>query len=372
VQVELISSITQFVPTRKNPNPDRVPEAAQAAEADGFDSVLVGYTSGRADGWAVTSRALCATSRLRILLAHRPGMIAPTLAARMAATVATFYDRRLSLNIVTGGSAIDQRREGDYADHDTRYERSMEYIDVLRQCWGATEPFAFEGRFYRAESVFHDLPISDPADIPLYMGGSSAPALEMAATRADVFMSWSEPVDDVAARVRDVLGRAAPHGRRPRVSVSMRLIIGSTEDEAWSVANSIVDPAAAQERLAGRRDHSEDIGRNRQLNFARSGLVLDDRLWMGIVAATGGQGSSGALVGTADQVRESLLKYVRAGADALLLTGPDGAYKKFPDGFLADLRREADKIVAARWALPSSAGAPSGAGGADSDQKALS
>lgn len=345
--IELITSLTQFGPDEINPDPTRLGRAAEAAQRAGFDSALIGYRSNRPEGWMMAAQALSTTSRLRILLAHRPGLMSPALAARMASTLDVFSSGRITLNIVTGGSAIDQHREGDYLDHDARYQRSIEYVEIMRRCWTATEPFDFEGEFYRLESVHHEIrPVQQP-HIRLYMGGSSEGAMLLAERHADVFMSWSEPLEATRQRFSDVVTRVVAAGRsRPDMSLSMRLIIGETEDDAWEQAHQIVSDDLAREKAAGRKDHSEDVGRNRQLEFARDSIVQDERLWMGIAALTGGLGSTGALVGTAEQVTAALLRYVEAGATALLLTDPAGNYGEFPAGFLEALRSQADVILA--------------------------
>lgn len=346
--IELITSATQFAPSLDSPNADRVAEAGQQAEAEGYDAMLIGYMSNRADGWMVAANLLHNTSQIKALLAHRPGIMSPALAARMASTLDMFSNGRLHLNIVTGGSPIDQHREGDYLGHDERYERSIEYVAVMRGCWSSS-PFNHHGKYFTVEDVDHAVrPIQHPY-IRLYMGGSSEGAMKLAEAHADVFMSWSEPVEAVRSRFADVAARVQSTGRAaPEMSVSMRLIFGNTEDEAWQKADHIVSPDVAEEKARQRRFHSEDVGRNRQLAFAKEGLIHDERLWMGIAAQTGGQGSTGALVGTPDQVTEALLEYVKAGATALLLTGPNGAYEPGPPGFLADLRQEADRVMKER------------------------
>lgn len=345
--IELISSITQFVPSVSRPDPTRVGDAARRAEAAGFDNVLVGYGSTRADGWIVAAEALFHTTRLKVLYAHRPGFMAPTVAARMGATLDVFSSGRLTFNMITGGSAGEQRRDGDFEDHDTRYARSIEYVDLMKRVWTAEEPFDFEGRFYRVQRAFHEIRSVQKPHPRIYLGGSSDAAKPFAARHADVYMSWSEPVAEVRARFDEIRALARAEGRPdPGFSVSMRLIMAPTEDEAWRAAHAMIPPDKAGAPV--RRAHGEDMGRNRQLAFATAADVHDDRLWFGITALTGGQGSTGALVGTPDQVLASLLRYVDAGATALLLTGPDGAYTEFPPRFLEELRAEADKRVAAR------------------------
>jgi alkanesulfonate monooxygenase len=347
-RLEIISSITQLAPSKPDDGPERLIAAAQQAEQDGVDALLIGYTATRPDGWILASYALAHTERIRILLAHRPGVISPTAAARMTGTLAVLSRGRISLNVVAGGSMADQLREGDATEHDDRYLRSTEYVEILRRLWTSDSPFDHEGRFYRLVKAYNTLkPYGEPGTL-IYMGGASDAAKQFAVAEADVYMAWSEPVPMVKQRVDELKALAKASGRRPlRYSVSMRLIMRDTEDEAWAAANALLPEDIEQRR--NRAAHHEDIGRNRQLDLVRDSLVHDERLWMGLAAATGGQGSTGALVGTASQVMDSLLRYVdEAGVDTVLLTGQDGAYDPLPAGFLPELRRRANEILELR------------------------
>src|SRR5204863_4881454 len=144
-----------------------------------FDRVLVGYGSTGPDGWSVTAYAASVTDRLGYLLAHRPGFVAPTLAARKAATLDQFINGRLALNIITGGSDAEQQRDGDWLDHDTRYRRTDEYLDIIRRVWTSAQPFDYEGEFYRLSKAFSEVKTLQQPYVPLYFGGASGPALEV-------------------------------------------------------------------------------------------------------------------------------------------------------------------------------------------------
>jgi alkanesulfonate monooxygenase len=343
--LEVISSITNYAPSAPDAGSAALVEAAQQADAEGVDSLLVGYTATRPEGWMLAAYALAHTNSIRILLAHRPGIMSPVLAARMASTLDVMSGGRIALNIVAGGSAADQMREGDFLDHDQRYERAIEYVDVLRRAWTSPKPFDYDGKYFRAVGAFQALKPRQQGGPPIYMGGASDAATRFAVESADVYMSWSEPVDMVRERF-DALRALCNQVARPlpRFSVSMRLIMAATESAAWARAEALL-PADTEQRV-DRRAHSQDMGRNRQLSLARESPVHDERLWMGLAAATGGQGSTGALVGTPDQVETALLRYVaEAGVDTLLLTGPEGGYEPFPPGFVPRLRRRADEIL---------------------------
>ena len=107
--------------------------------------MLVGYSSSSAEGFQVAQYCAHQTERLKFLVAHRPGFVAPTLTARTAATFDNLTEGRLWLHIITGGVDADQRRDGDWLGHDERYARTDEYLEVLRRVWTSDKPFDHEG-----------------------------------------------------------------------------------------------------------------------------------------------------------------------------------------------------------------------------------
>ena len=104
-----------------------------------------------------------------------------------------------------------------------------------------------------------------------------------------------------------------------RFSVSTRPIVADTEKEAWERAYDTLD--AVQDKNAPFNDRTMSIGSKRLVYFAKQGDIQDERLYMPIAAATGGTGNSTALVGTADQVAESLLNYYKIGGTTILIRG---------------------------------------------------
>ena len=299
---------------------------AQAHEKADFDRVLVGYTSTSAEGFAVTGYAAAHTERLSYLIAHRPGFVAPTLTARAAATLDHVTNGRVALHIITGGSDAEQTRDGDWLDHDTRYRRTDEYLTVLRRMWTAPEPFDHEGEFYRFARAFSEVKPLRPGGIPLYFGGASGAAAGVAAKHCDVYALWGEPLAAVKQRIADIHEQAAAFGRRPRISVSLRPIIAPTEAQAWERARRILArvmetrPSVVGE---GPGIRPQAVGARRLVELAREAEVHDKRLWTPIAGAMGGAGNTTALVGTPEQVAESLLDYYDIGCTTLLIRGFD-------------------------------------------------
>jgi alkanesulfonate monooxygenase len=335
-------------------DPGYLARFAQAHEAAGFDRVLIGYHATGPDGFAVAAHVLNATTRLKVLIAHRPGFVAPTLVARKLATLDQLTGGgRVAIHHITGGDELDQKRDGDFADHDRRYARTAEFMGLLRRELTATEPFDHDGEFYRVRGAYSYVKPATADAIPLYFGGASPAALRVGAEHADVYMLWGEPVAQIAERIEGIRTEAARHGRTVRFSLSVRPIVGQTEDAAWQRAEQIraateervvsagggkAGGAAVQgtqvqgvqvpetpgpaRRLFGFRE-SSSVGSERLQRQAAEREVYDDRLWYGVTRLTGPGGNSTALVGTARQVADALTAYRRVGVDTVLIRGFD-------------------------------------------------
>ncbi len=307
-------------------DPDYILEFARAHEDSDFDMVLTGYSSSTPDGFEVTSYAAGHTKRIGFLIAHRPGFIMPTLAARKIATLDQLTQGRIALHIISGGSDKEQRSDGDWINHDARYRRTDEYMGLLRRIWREREPFDHEGEFYRFEDVYSQVRCFQDPNVPLFFGGASDIALEVGSKRADVFALWGEPLSAIKERIADITNRALSHNRKIKFSLSVRPIIGVTESEAWARAESIlhqVQQATLGKIYPGQPARLQSEGSRRLLRFAEQRDVHDDRLWMPIASASGAAGSTTCLVGTAEQVADSLMKYFDLGCDTFIIRGFD-------------------------------------------------
>ncbi len=305
-------------------NPAYVAELARAHERSGFDRVLIAHTSSMPDGFVVASHVLQQTERLGVLLAHRPGFLAPTLAARAYATLDAFHPGRVAMHVITGGDDADQARDGDFADKETRYRRTDDFLTVVRRTWDSATPFDHEGEFYRVAGAWSA--VRPVPTIPVYFGGASEAAIRVGGKHADAYAFWGEPLDGIRERIKDVRAAAAPYGREPRFSVSLRPIVAATEAHAWARAEAIL--AATKDRWDTTRrtfglDGRNAVGSQRLLAAADQGDVLDKRLWTALAKVTGATGNSTALVGTYEQVADALLDYVDVGVTTLLIRGFD-------------------------------------------------
>ena len=304
--------------------PEYVEKVARAHEEAGFDRALVAFHSNSPDSTLIASHAASVTKNLKFLIAHRPGFVAPTLAARQFNTLDVFNGGRTAVHIITGGDDRELRADGSYIGKDERYARTDEYLDVLRQEWTREKPFDYQGKYYQFEGAHSDVKSPQEPHIPLYFGGSSAAAIAVAGKHADVYALWGETYEQVREVVHQVRAEAARHGRSIRFSLSLRPILADTEEQAWERAERILQQASALARQNGfvRREPPNE-GSRRLLAAAAQGSRLDKRLWTGIAGLLGAQGNSTSLVGTPEQVAEALLDYYDLGITTFLIRGFD-------------------------------------------------
>jgi alkanesulfonate monooxygenase len=300
---------------------DYVEAAAAAQESGGFDRVLIPFGSDSPESQIVATHASAKTSTLGFLIAHRPGFTQPTVAARQLATLDQLSGGRIAVHIITGGADSEMARDGDRSTKDERYARTDEYLQILRQEWSSPTPFDYEGQFYNVRQAFSQV---KPANLPVFFGGSSPAAIDVAGRHADVYALWGETQVQVREAVSAVRHAATRHGRNPGFSLSLRPVIADTEEAAWKKADDIVEQIRALRETAGAptTGHAPpNAGSQRLLNAASQGYRVDKRLWTGVAALGGASGNSTGLVGTPEQVADAMLDYYDLGIDHFLIRG---------------------------------------------------
>jgi alkanesulfonate monooxygenase len=296
-------------------------QVARAAEQSGFAGALTPTGRGCEDAWVITAALSQVARRITFIVAFRPGFILPTLAAHQARSFQRLTGGRLVVNIVTGGDPVEQRAYGDFLDHDARYGRTAEFLEVFRRSLSG-EPFSHAGRHYQVEQ-----PEGSGLEAPapqIFFGGASSAGEAVAAAYADVHLSWGEPVQALVERRERLRALAAREGRDLQFGVRLHVIARDTADEAWAEADRLLDGmdeatiARAQQRFA----RMESVGQQRMTDLnsgRRDGLVVAPNLWAGVGLVREGAGT--ALVGSHDEVAQRLAEYVDAGFTELILSG---------------------------------------------------
>jgi alkanesulfonate monooxygenase len=301
----------------------------RAAEEFGFLGALTPTGAWCEDAWLTTAMLARESEKLAFLVAFRPGLVSPTLAAQMAATFSAHAPGRLLLNVVTGGEAHEQRAYGDHLTKQERYVRCDEFLAVVRRLWNG-ETVTHRGPHLTIEEA--TLPtLPDPIP-PLYFGGSSPAAGAVAAEHCDVYLTWGEPPAAVAEKIAWVRSLAAERGRTLRFGIRLHVITRDTSAAAWSQAEALLTAlgedvvAAAQAGLA--RSESTGQARMRALHERQRGdggwrdvhsLEVAPNLWAGVGLVRGGAGT--ALVGSHAEVADRIAEYAALGIDEFVLSG---------------------------------------------------
>jgi len=310
---------------------DYLQQVAVAADSQGYDGVLIPTGRSCEDPWVIAASLIATTKRLKFLVAVRPGLHQPALAARMASTFDRLSGGRLLINLVTGGDQTELEGDGVFLDHAARYEQSAEFIRIWREVMARShtgEAFDFDGKHLQVKGAKLMYPPLQQPYPPVYFGGSSAAAHALAAEQVDTYLTWGEPPAEVAKKVADVRARAARLGRTVNFGIRLHVIVRETEAEAWQAAENLIsrldDDTVTRAQAAFARMDSEGQRRMAALHTkgskrARADLEISPNLWAGVGLVRGGAGT--ALVGDPKTVAARIEEYAALGLDTFVLSG---------------------------------------------------
>ncbi|MER9236463.1 FMNH2-dependent alkanesulfonate monooxygenase [Mesorhizobium sp. M0622] len=298
-------------------------QVAKAADAIGYYGALLPTGRSCEDSWVVASALAPLTQRLRFLVAVRPGLQSPTLAARMTSTLDRISGGRLLINVVTGGDPVENKGDGIFLSHDERYEVTREFLNIYKAVLSG-ETVAFEGKHFRIEDGRLLFPPVQTPHPPLYFGGSSEAANAVAAEQIDKYLTWGEPPAHVAAKLDHVRGLAEKAGRQVSFGIRLHVIVRETNDEAWADADRLISrlddkTIAEAQKVFARMDSVGQSRMSRLHGGRRDKLEISPNLWAGVGLVRGGAGT--ALVGDAVTVAERIDEYRRIGIDTFILSG---------------------------------------------------
>ncbi|MDM0107104.1 FMNH2-dependent alkanesulfonate monooxygenase [Variovorax sp. J22R24] len=306
-------------------------QIAGAADKLGYEGVLIPTGRSCEDPWVIASSLIGATSRLKFLVAVRPGLHQPSLAARMAATFDRLSGGRVLVNLVTGGDQAELEGDGVYLDHAARYEQSAEFIRIWREVIARSHEglsYDYDGKHLSVKGAKLLFPPTQKPYPPVWFGGSSAAAHELAAEQVDAYLTWGEPPAEVAKKIADVRERAARRGRTVKFGIRLHVIVRETEDEAWRAAESLIsrvdDETVIRAQAAFARMDSEGQRRMAALHAGgarrtREDLEISPNLWAGVGLVRGGAGT--ALVGDPKTVAARIEEYAALGIDNFIFSG---------------------------------------------------
>lgn len=306
-------------------------QVAVAADRLGYEGVLIPTGRSCEDPWVVASSLIGVTQRLKFLVAVRPGLHQPALAARMAATFDRLSGGRLLINLVTGGDQAELEGDGVFLDHATRYAQSAEFIRIWREILARShrsESLDYEGQYLSVKGAKLLFPPLQKPHPPVFFGGSSPAAHDLAAEQVETYLTWGEPPEEVARKVADVRARAEKKGRTVKFGIRLHVIVRETEAQAWAAADDLIrhvdDATVARAQAVFARMDSEGQRRMAALHAggakrSRADLEISPNLWAGVGLVRGGAGT--ALVGDPATVAARIQEYAVLGLDYFVLSG---------------------------------------------------
>ena len=298
-------------------------QIAQAADQLGYFGVLLPTGRSCEDSWVVASSVAPFTERLRYLVAVRPGLQSPAVAARMTATLDRVSNGRLLINVVTGGDPVENKGDGVFLDHDARYEVTGEFLTVYNELL-AGKTVNFQGKHLRIENGSLLFPPRQSPRPPLYFGGSSDAGIDVAADIVDKYLTWGEPPAQVADKINRVKAVASSRGRKLSFGIRLHVMVRETNAEAWNAADELIrhvtdETIAAAQKIFSRMD---SVGQQRMAQLhggRREKLEISPNLWAGVGLVRGGAGT--ALVGDPETVAARIREYQAIGVDTFILSG---------------------------------------------------
>lgn len=298
-------------------------QIAEAADQLGYAGVLLPTGRSCHDAWVAASMLAARTERLRFLVAVRPGLMSPSVAARMAASFDRFSNGRLLINVVTGGDPVENAGDGLHLSHADRYRLTDEFLVAWRSMMqGSSTDLQGDFLDIRGGHLIHrGVQVPHP---PLWFGGSSDAAIQVAARHVDAYLSWGEPPQQVAEKIGSAREAAARQGRTLEYGIRLHVIVRRTTAEAWDAAEDLiryVDEATIQAAQAV-YSRMDSVGQSRMTNLhggSTKALEVSPNLWSGVGLVRGGAGT--ALVGDPDTVAARLQEYADLGIRHFILSG---------------------------------------------------
>lgn len=305
---------------------DYLAQIARAVDHLGYTGALLATGGGEHDAWVLGASLIPVTKRMKFIIAVHPGIVAPLMLAQKAATFDQFSDGRLILNMVTG-EKHQMPPYGIELDHDDRYALTDEYWGIWRRLMSG-EVVDFDGKHVKLRGAQLKLPAIQKPYPKLFFGGSSEPALNVAARHADTYLTWGEPPPQAAEKVRAVRERAKALGRTVKFGIRLNIIVRETTEEAWDAAQWLLDRMddTAVAGAQARNQASDSVGQARMREIvgdvkpkrARD-LEIYPGLWAGFGLVRNGPGT--AIVGNPQTVADLILEYRDIGFDTFIISG---------------------------------------------------
>jgi alkanesulfonate monooxygenase len=294
---------------------------AVAAEAAGFDYALIPVSQPCWDAWVIASFLAARTTKLKALIAIKPGFIHPVAQAKMVATFDQLSGGRIYLNLIAGLSEKDAHAEGQLASKDDRYDQLEEEVVLLKRLW-TEDDVEHDGKYFRVHRPTVLPKVVQRPHPPFFLGGGSERGAEISVRHAAFHLFWGDYPERIGEDIKRLRDKAASCGRDGELRFAMRLQVICREDEreAWEFADSLIAGAAESLKREVATRWADSVANRRQRELSRTvGRKLTPHLWTGITEVRPGAGV--AVVGNPEQVAAQLQAFIDVGCSGFCLSG---------------------------------------------------
>ena len=332
------------------PSLDLFDKVTAAAEAAGFEYMLVPVQTACWEAWISSAMMVARSKSIRMLVAARPSYINPVLLAKMIAAFDQLSGGRICINLIAGQSEAENASEGIRWAKEERYEIMDEEVAILKALWTTRGPVTYDGKFYQLKDTqIRPYPLQKPHP-KFYLGGGSRQAWEISAKHSDVHLFWGDTYERIRANMAEIRAMAARHGRENDIGFGMRLqiVCRETEQEAWDFAHNLVDHASEAQKAFVKERFATSEANLRVRELAATGEVIERNLFTGITRVRPGAGI--AVVGTPEQCAETLQDFIDLGCHSFCLSGylHDEEAERFGKWVMPILReRNRERMLAA-------------------------
>lgn len=312
---------------------------ARRSEQLGFDLTLIaelflndikGISAPCLDAWSTAAALAAVTESLELMVAVRPTFHQPAIFAKQAANVDRISNGRLSLNVVSSWWSDEARRYGvHFEQHDDRYGRTAEWLDILNGAW--SEPsFSYTGKHYKVEDVILEpKPVRKPRPV-IYAGGESPAAKALISSQCDAYVMHGDAPARVGDKVADMQQRRDKLGL-PRMTYGVA---------GYTIVRS--DQAEVDRELARITNVAPDSPGYHNYQDWLANTQLENRVTLEEYSVSN-RGLRSGLCGTPWQVQDQVVAFEKAGIDLLLLQcSPQlEEMERFAETVIAPLRSRA-------------------------------
>jgi alkanesulfonate monooxygenase/4-(gamma-L-glutamylamino)butanoyl-[BtrI acyl-carrier protein] monooxygenase len=282
-----------------------------------YTGALIHYNHLTLSPWIIATTVIEHTSSHVPLIALQPATMPPFTVAKIVQSIGIMYGRKVALNVVAGASKNEVGQIDDIVDHDQRYERMREYIEVIRMLSVADGPVTYHGNFYNLRSL--DMKPALPAGLvpSIFVAGSSTAGAQVALNVADVAVTHPQPVGLFNQQIVSPLTRG-----NVNIGIRVGIVARSEASQAWEEARARF-PLTRIGNVRTIQQRSSDSQWIKDLaQLALKGEIYDNVFWMG--AYHSGKANCPYLVGAYDQIAQYIAQYIKLGVREILVDGPFG------------------------------------------------